>query len=177
MENAHVAERPTGLPAEEKPVAKAVRASASLDMVSVRFQSFSANAFRSALELPDHFALQPKIGFTRPVVRHSGLHVSIATTVVFSADAELPEEGRTPVASIRASIEILYQKKQDVQDIAEADLQEFANINAPFHAWGYWREFVQSSLARLNLPSYSLPMFRVTDVPKLMIEGDEEHVD
>nr|WP_298717037.1 hypothetical protein [uncultured Steroidobacter sp.] len=37
--------------------------------------------------------------------------------------------------------------------------------NIVFHVWPYWREYVQSTLARSRLPSIALPMFRVRQKP------------
>lgn len=37
------------------------------------------------------------------------------------------------------------------QAFGDDDLDEFVVVNVPFNSWGYWREFVQSSMARLGL--------------------------
>jgi len=73
---------------------------------------------------------------------------------------------------LRATAELVYAKKHDAA-ISDADLDEFAKVNAPFNAWAYWREFVQSSLARLNLPSIAIPLFRISDAARLMVVDEE----
>lgn len=40
-------------------------------------------------------------------------------------------------------------------------LEEFARVNGAFNAWPYWREYVQTTLSRMNLPPLVLPVFRV----------------
>ena len=39
---------------------------------------------------------------------------------------------------------------------------EFAGVNGVFNAWPYWREYVQSTSSRMNLPPMVLPVFRVS---------------
>ena len=39
-------------------------------------------------------------------------------------------------------------------------IEAFANTDAVYHAWPYWREFVQSSMARMGLPPIMIPLFR-----------------
>lgn len=40
-------------------------------------------------------------------------------------------------------------------------LAEFARVNSTFNAWPYWREYIQTTSARMNLPPLVLPVFRV----------------
>lgn len=53
--------------------------------------------------------------------------------------------------------------------ITEAELKEdrealdaFAVANAGYHVWPYWREFLSSQVARMNLPKVTLPMMQFT---------------
>jgi preprotein translocase subunit SecB len=41
------------------------------------------------------------------------------------------------------------------------ELNAFVNANAVFNCWPYWREYVHSTAARMNLPPLTLPFFRV----------------
>lgn len=41
------------------------------------------------------------------------------------------------------------------------ELAAFAETNGVFNAWPYFREFLQSSMARMGLPPLYLPLFRV----------------
>lgn len=36
----------------------------------------------------------------------------------------------------------------------------FADLNAMYNVWPYWREFVQSTMTRMGLPPYTLPVFQ-----------------
>jgi hypothetical protein len=51
-------------------------------------------------------------------------------------------------------------------EIPQVALDEFALKNAAFHVWPYWREYIQSTLARMQLPPFSLPMYQVPKVRK-----------
>lgn len=41
-------------------------------------------------------------------------------------------------------------------------LEAFARENAGLHVWPYWREYVTSQCARMNLPKVTLPLARAT---------------
>lgn len=48
----------------------------------------------------------------------------------------------------------LANKKLDLEVI-----EAFSDENVGYHVWPYWREFVQSTCARLNIPSLSIPFY------------------
>jgi hypothetical protein len=56
----------------------------------------------------------------------------------------------------------LVYRLADAQKYSDAVLDEFAQTNAVFNAWPYWREYVQTTSARMNLPPMTLPVFRVS---------------
>ena len=62
--------------------------------------------------------------------------------------------------SVRAVYELRYALTKRV-NLSDGLLQGFADLNAVFNAWPYWREFVQSSLTRMSLPPVVLPVYRV----------------
>lgn len=74
-----------------------------------------------------------------------------------------PEE-KTAV-SVQATFELAYLLPADMQ-ASEEELNDFARINAIFNAWPYWREFIQSTVTRMNLPPVVLPLFRLQDAIK-----------
>lgn len=63
-------------------------------------------------------------------------------------------------AEIRATFELSYAIP-DEESFSPEELEAFAEGNAVFNAWPYWRELVQASLARMSLPPLTLPVFRV----------------
>lgn len=44
-----------------------------------------------------------------------------------------------------------------IEDLARECLDEFALKNASYHVWPYWREYVTSSCARINVPKVVMP--------------------
>lgn len=73
-------------------------------------------------------------------------------------DAEDKEPDPTILALIEAGYHIDYALKDtELKDNTEA-LDVFATINAPHHAWSFWREYVDSQTSRMRLPKYILPM-------------------
>jgi hypothetical protein len=40
-------------------------------------------------------------------------------------------------------------------------LEEFGRYNIGYHVWPYWREYVQSTCTRLNIPPIPVPMYRI----------------
>lgn len=155
----------------EPDIAKAVRAGAALEISSVRLTNFNSVTPYTALDtLPSK--VDVKVAFTRPTTKVAGLRVLISSTFLFRVGLE----SGPPVADLRATAELLYLKKSDTE-ISEADIEQFALLNVPFNAWAYWREFVQSSLGRMNLPVISIPLFRIGDAPKLMIRDEVSFTD
>ena len=49
----------------------------------------------------------------------------------------------------------------DAGDFGDDVLAEFAQVNGTFNAWPYWREDIQTTSARMNLPPVLLPVFRL----------------
>jgi hypothetical protein len=46
------------------------------------------------------------------------------------------------------------------------ELQAFAETNALFNAWPFFREIIHATMARMNLPPIALPLFRLTPRPR-----------
>lgn len=77
-------------------------------------------------------------------------------------EQDLDEESVKP--SVRAEIlaEFVADYLVTKEDLAEEVLGEFAQHNAAFHVWPYWREYAHSMCGRMRLPEVVLPMFRLT---------------
>ena len=84
------------------------------------------------------------------------------TARVDSGDAANPATD-APV-QIMVAFALAY-RLSDAPTYSDAVLDEFAQTNAVFNAWPYWREYVQTTSARMNLPPMILPVFRVTATP------------
>ena len=55
--------------------------------------------------------------------------------------------------------------------VLKKDLEAFGAINGVYHAWPYWREFVQNATQRMNLPPLTLDVLRI---PKKRNKGTQQ---
>ena len=59
----------------------------------------------------------------------------------------------------RVSLESTYVAEYlSEKDPGQNALKAFALRNASYHVWPFWREFLASQCARMNLPKVSLPL-------------------
>ncbi len=64
------------------------------------------------------------------------------------------------VLVITASFELEYRAER-LREFSEEALLAFAQTNGVFNAWPYWREFVQSTTARMGTKPIVVPLFRL----------------
>ena len=74
----------------------------------------------------------------------------------------LADESKTPAATLKATFELKYSLPKEMVEVTSEELTAFAEVNAIFNAWPYWREFIQSTFVRMNLPPVLLPVFRLS---------------
>lgn len=85
-------------------------------------------------------------------------------TVGAMAEARIisPGEEATDNPPVRIGVTFaLHYALPDAARFSDAVLEEFARVNGAFNAWPYWREYVQTTAARMNLPPVVMPVFRV----------------
>ncbi|MXZ73228.1 MAG: hypothetical protein F4Z04_17230 [Acidobacteria bacterium] len=90
----------------------------------------------------------------------SGGGESLEIDVAFGLEVADADGEKEFQAEIRGTFELLYRIPAD-EDFSSEELAAFAQINAVFNAWPYWREFVQTSLARMDMPVLTVPVFRI----------------
>lgn len=84
----------------------------------------------------------------------------------FTDSVELQED--TPDEAVYVEIETEFcaqydlNSDQDEEELHPA-LTEFARYNVGYHAWPYWREYVQATCARMGIPPIPIPMFLYWD--------------
>jgi hypothetical protein len=69
-----------------------------------------------------------------------------------------------PVAKFECSLMAIYHL-HDGYVPTEAELAAFHKANVIFNCWPYFREFIQNSAARMNIPPPPIPFIRVHLVP------------
>jgi hypothetical protein len=47
------------------------------------------------------------------------------------------------------------------EELAQDSITEFGRINVPHQVWPYWREYCQSTCARMSLPVSIMPMYSI----------------
>jgi hypothetical protein len=71
-------------------------------------------------------------------------------------------------SEISATYCILYSINSE-EKLSDEEREVFGKNNAPYHAWTYWREYVQNTCNRMGLP--------VSTVPMLVIDIKEQKED
>ncbi len=68
------------------------------------------------------------------------------------------EEGEEEhvLLEITATFNAIYSAEEKLE---KESLEAFSEENVGYHVWPYWREFVQSSCSRLNVPLLQTPMY------------------
>jgi hypothetical protein len=76
-------------------------------------------------------------------------------------------DSREEVVTIKVVLRLSYALQPGTgRLISKEQLEAFANLNAVFNAWPYWREHVHQISQRMELPAIVLPVYRMTDAFK-----------
>jgi hypothetical protein len=162
----------TAAPEAKTPFQAAAKVVRAIHLSAVRFRAVSARALDGATTIPENVAFDAGTKFLKPVVVVEEGGFSAKTTLLFQLGGKEAgsESSNASYASISATLEAVYTFKPDATQFSEEEIRDFAFCYCPFHVWGYWREFVQSSLARLDLPQFTLPLFLIEQAPKMVQE-------
>jgi hypothetical protein len=77
---------------------------------------------------------------------------------------EVERKRKNSLLNIEATFSLLYSINS-VEDLDDVALRSFAKLNGTYNAWPYWREFVQSITSRMELPTLTVPVFRIAPAP------------
>lgn len=83
----------------------------------------------------------------------------IFVVIDFELEALL-DKSETPVVKVESKFLLVYSIS-DCSNLSEKAYQQFAEVNAVFNAWPYWREFVQNATLRMGLPPLTMPVFKI----------------
>lgn len=144
------------LAATQDPIALAACVSDQVQIHDVRLVRSHSNchpaAFRSELEVRFSHAA------TAQVPREPK---SIVAVVVFKMSATRPETAEpAPVVEVSATYVLTYSLGS-TDGLTKDHYSKFAQHNATYNAWPFWREFLQNTLVRMGLPPLTLPVFRI----------------
>ena len=158
---------------KDTPFVGAAKLVAHVALDSVRYRGFSAQSSGIIQTLTPETTLNFVIRFLRPTVEPTAneREYKVSTTFIFRVSGKTSTDDVETLATIRASYELLYIVSGKAPAFEPAELNDFALCYGAFHSWGYWREYVQSALARLDLPTLTLPLFRIQMAPSLVIDS------
>lgn len=139
-----------------------------------------ASARTSIRPSEDPAVLEAKVGRDARVAQlpEDGVFI-IRVDFTFSAHREDDRKPKTlPNAAIAVSVsfELTYRIPANMS-APEETLNEFGTENGIFNAWPYFREFVHASLARMGLPPFILPVYRLAQPKKTETKDKRESRD
>jgi hypothetical protein len=73
---------------------------------------------------------------------------------------EVERKNENIFLNIEATFELLYSINS-IEELEDEAFKSFADVNGMYNAWPYWREFVQSITSRMELPTLTIPVFRI----------------
>lgn len=125
------------------------------ELASVRFIEFRA----SYGVAPDGKEPALRIGIDDQAVELRDDVLSTQMRFEFRGPSPFKEEkGR--LVDVSATVRVEYFRPEDRGDIDQSEAEVFARVNGIYNAWPYLREYVQTSLVRLGLPPFELPLLR-----------------
>jgi hypothetical protein len=74
-------------------------------------------------------------------------------------------EGKKMPLHLKVEYELKYRVPKDFK-ASKAEVSSFAKMNGIYNAWPYFREYVQTTTQRMNLPPVVLPVYRIPQTPK-----------
>jgi preprotein translocase subunit SecB len=86
---------------------------------------------------------------------------------------EVERKKENSFLNIEATFLLLYSISS-VEDLDDTAFRSFAEVNGTYNAWPYWREFVQSITSRMELPTLTVPVFRISSVPSKTAANKDE---
>lgn len=98
-----------------------------------------------------------------------GNAVRSAMTAEFRAPTPFSDDDAEKLKQVHvaARIEVKYDLSPDRDQGTDEAINTFARMNGVQTAWPYFREHLHSSLVRLGLPSFDLPLLKPLDAARL----------
>lgn len=144
---------PSGELAAQQLLRQVAEAAPHFELTSIRLMqgTYSAMAPASPTASPSSAIVEYAVDDTRRFLR-------CQTRLSFSG---VPKTEDSKHVVIEAIYELQYVITADVSnDLVSA----FARVNAIYNVWPYWREHIATTLWRLGLPTYTLPLLRIQQI-------------
>ena len=141
---------------------KARRLIAAVSLANVRLLEASAKTRVRMSEITEDMCPQ----FSHAArVTSDGLKDGLFYVVASLAVNIVSEPDQKEHASMKVQFELAYRLPSDFT-ASRSELSAFAKVNGIFNAWPYFREFVQSTSQKMDLPVILLPVYRVPQPPR-----------
>jgi len=91
------------------------------------------------------------------------LYVSVDYQLLLTStpgNASLP-----PLVELSALIVLVYELNADL-DLDSPIVQAFGRINGVYNSWPFWREFIQTSMIKMALPPFLIPLLMAPSAAK-----------
>ena len=90
---------------------------------------------------------------------------SLSAVVVLTLEGKKKaSQGPKESLVIQGTFGLVYSVREEAS-FSDEQVDAFAKTNAIYNIWPYWREFVQSMSARMNLPPLIIPVFHLFGKP------------
>jgi len=127
-----------------------------VELRSIKLVECSCRGF--AKELGESGEISVALNWSARPILHSAEAFSVLAEIQTLLTP--PDGGEDDGARIWARFDLRYSLREKTE-LNEGLLEQFANMNGVFNVWSYWREFVQSTLLRMELPPVILPLYRM----------------
>lgn len=129
-----------------------------VEIESVRLREARCRSLVQPSEIAE--AISVKASQDAVVVKEPGEDGSLRIEVAFTLEVRSGIADDDLQAEVCGTFELSYRIPDDERFSSE-ELAAFGQTNAVFNAWPYWRELVQASLARMSLPTLTVPVLRL----------------
>ncbi len=100
----------------------------------------------------------------------------LSAEVRFALSGIQEQDVAKKVIDLSATLELSYLITKEVE-LTPKQLSAFGKLNALYNAWPYWRELVQTTVARTALPRFVVPVFRIARPQKERSEPGKERTE
>ncbi len=130
----------------------------SIDIPTLDRSETAAQSFRSIVRIEEISLTDPEGG--EDIWDYRFIY-SVGVRLIFSSEKEEgAKDEYKPIVEIIAVFEAKYLSKTQLK---KDELKAFSADNVGYHVWPYWREYVQSTCARIGLsPAFEVPVYIVS---------------
>ena len=131
---------------------------AAVQIDDVRLREANCRTLLDPASVPEE--LSAKSSHEAVMRRDSGGDATFLISVSFLLEIRAAAEADDLLAEISTVFDLSYHVPTD-EVFSTEEIEGFGQFNSVFNAWPYWREFVQSSLSRMCMPSLTVPLYRL----------------